>query len=297
MKKILLIAGFFLTVLYSNATDWFPVGAQWYYGIVECCGPPSQGYSYHEVIKDTVIDIKNCKVISFTEHYSSDYISYGRYIMYQAGDKIYRYSDGNFLPLYDFSKNAGDSVLFITDTITGRCDSFLFKIDSVNIYQGVRVQFGKVFAVCEQKQLLVNSNPYMTVYEKIGHPGFFNDCYFLCTDVNSYYLRCYEDSSININNGNCDFITNTKQKEIKNAQVKIYPNPANEKLGLEFSKLLNAEAQVIIINDLGELVYSEKIYGISSYTSIGVGNLTSGLYLFKLITGEEIISKSFIVQH
>jgi len=102
-----------------------------------------------------------------------------------------------------------------------------------------------------------------------------------------------------INIGNMNFMDIIAADEItsdQNSKFSIYPNPVNELLNVQY-KWSNAENILIQIIDIqGKMLYQQKLidHTGTNQISISVGNFPKGLYLFRLINGEESEIKKFI---
>ena len=84
-------------------------------------------------------------------------------------------------------------------------------------------------------------------------------------------------------------LLNTVGVDEKALAVKMYPNPANEKLILETSEAVNG---IEIYNAMGVMVYSQKEG--SERMEIQTGQLSSGTYLIRLTTDDTVIVKRFV---
>jgi len=73
----------------------------------------------------------------------------------------------------------------------------------------------------------------------------------------------------------------------------FYPNPAYDMLYLEVSpSIISANAKIEIYDILGKAVLSQKIQ--KNKTGIDINSFKKGMYLMKLINGDEIIVKKFV---
>lgn len=80
----------------------------------------------------------------------------------------------------------------------------------------------------------------------------------------------------------------------KNPFVNIYPNPANDKINLNFNyPLLNVQIQ--IINILGSKIYESHIS--SQESSIDISILSAGIYFIKLNFGSSQFTQKFFKTH
>lgn len=297
MKKIICILGL-LSAFYCNAADWFPVGAQWYWGhVYDCCGPPPHADYYYtwNSVKDTVIQNKHCSVI---EEYSELQLT-NRFIYFDSNNVVTRFINNKFLPVCDFNRHAGDTSVFVTDSGNNSCDSFLFVIDSVKpLLQdaSLRVQYGHVIF---HENCWGGSYIPLNIIEKVGSSYLNTKFYFVLVDGGYDYIRCYSDYEVDLhfNSAPCDTIVLQGYERLRNISgVKIYPNPVDEKLELDFATSLKITGQITIINNIGDVIYTKKLNN-SSHENINVHDLPAGVYLLKLINGDEIISRTFIVHH
>ncbi len=308
MKKCLLLilffAGFFFTQL--NATDWFPVGAKWTWGLVqECCGPPPRpDYPFYwNVVKDTIIQNKHCSIIEKEGSYFPQQSQWTyRYIYNNSNDTISRFINNNFLPVYNFNCSVGDTTYIVTDSGNYVCDTFLFVIDSIKPLlqnNNLRVQYGK---------LITNINCFFSnqvadnliIIEKVGLSHLYTKAFYFVLDVYHGYPRCYEDASFNLHLStiSCDsIIDNIKEKFNTNLPVKIYPNPASENLLIEFIKGNKYQhIKIELINMQGEVLKSLENERFQFY-EININDISNGIYWLKVIADTEFITKQIIVKH
>jgi len=77
--------------------------------------------------------------------------------------------------------------------------------------------------------------------------------------------------------------------------VKVYPNPAKDKVSILFNSDLHEMAQVELYDLKGQMVYSSNAYFSNSYTEINFPNLTNGIYLLKIIIDRKVNSTKLII--
>ena len=80
------------------------------------------------------------------------------------------------------------------------------------------------------------------------------------------------------------------------AEIKLFPNPASDRLVLNLSNSSVTKGQIEIFDILGKKVSSLNNVDFMTSTTIDISNLTKGEYLIKVNTYEEIISQKFIKQ-
>jgi len=84
-----------------------------------------------------------------------------------------------------------------------------------------------------------------------------------------------------------------KQNNIENG-IRVYPNPANNEITIEFvnyDNLQNAELQIYDL--LGSLIFSRKLT--ENVTHISVAELQSGLYFYNIVVNNNCIAKEKLV--
>ncbi len=91
----------------------------------------------------------------------------------------------------------------------------------------------------------------------------------------------------------------TPDKDVYEAAVKVYPNPASSSATLEYSLTDDTEVIISVFNINGKLIMSEK-QSQSAGThqhSIDVSNLPRGTYITSIHTGQAIKTGKFVVVH
>ena len=84
---------------------------------------PAHGYSKYTVVKDTVIGLKQSKIVNVVNvRYNGDTLSVNKIFVREDSSKVYYYSNGTFHLMYDFTLNVGDT-LRINTANTNYCDS------------------------------------------------------------------------------------------------------------------------------------------------------------------------------
>ncbi|MBK8584751.1 MAG: T9SS type A sorting domain-containing protein [Bacteroidetes bacterium] len=78
--------------------------------------------------------------------------------------------------------------------------------------------------------------------------------------------------------------------------VVLSPNPANDKLNLRFYNLSPGSKSVLrLYNVTGELIKSTEISSIE--TQLDLSGFSNGIYMVQLISGQNSVSRKFIVSH
>jgi hypothetical protein len=78
----------------------------------------------------------------------------------------------------------------------------------------------------------------------------------------------------------------------KETKLSVYPNPASNQITFEFNNNpQNSELQ--IYNSIGKLVFSKKL--MDTKTNINTSKLSSGIYLYRIISNEISETGKFII--
>lgn len=102
-----------------------------------------------------------------------------------------------------------------------------------------------------------------------------------CSSSDSIYV----DSHVGIENINNKFLIN------------IYPNPAKDRLNIEFKTNKKQDIIIELINISGQTIIKETIENVVNYkNSIDVSDFTKGFYYFKIYNKEMMKIKSVVIQ-
>jgi hypothetical protein len=276
--KVIFAMAFIFFFRKSYGSEWFPIGATWYYGIGGCCGPVREDAARFEVTKDTVINGKLHKIVEGT-YTAFGGVEYGfkRNIYLEENDRVYRLKDTSYLPLADFGKQAGDSFIIQMNTVYA-CDSVKFIIDSIGHLQQLRVQYGKVYSVdsCAQPSPLRT----YAILEKVVDPLLIDFNPFYIIDGGYTVFRCYNDDSIHVSLTQCDTILSVKNQRLQ--EKKCFPNPVSNELHFDLNEL-NAATHFVIYNAAGKAVKE----GTVQHGVIQVAGLPDAYYTGVLYAGKE----------
>ncbi len=85
-------------------------------------------------------------------------------------------------------------------------------------------------------------------------------------------------------------VSNLKIADALNEGLKVFPNPVNDVLTIEFEVIENTKAEIYNLN--GALIKSTELF--KDKSSIPVGDLKSGVYILKVSNAEEVVRQRFI---
>ena len=80
----------------------------------------------------------------------------------------------------------------------------------------------------------------------------------------------------------------------ENIAIYVYPNPADEELNILLNVIPEGKTMIEFHDVAGRLVLSEEIKGNS--TSINISSLKQGVYMYRIINGDNIIARDRIVK-
>ncbi len=152
--------------------------------------------------------------------------------------------------------------------------------------------FTDVFSECVFGNMIRDVDGYVRiVYQRDGAPGHNlgtvpdpgND---VASDI-VYVAVPVENGSIGIND-----------PEVNIAGFNVYPNPASQNAQVSFTSEISGDVTLNVYNVTGELMssFSKRVQPGITYWNIDVENFSSGIYLINALTGEQAISKKFVVR-
>jgi Secretion system C-terminal sorting domain len=252
-----------------------PIGAAWYYA-PEQSGPPwisDPLKAYFLVEKDTTMLGYEARVIGCYVNEENQMIRVDSMTKYVAtiGDQVYYEVGGEFVLLYDFSAQAGDTIHSKAEAfgLSIGCESdfsegdiaFSYVVDSV----GMQLIDGAELRVLYVHSTDGGLDPNWIFWEPItermgpiGYGGFWWGKGEYCI-LESGYLRCYVDQEINWRSPYfndklpCDYISATS--EIQSSSYILHPNPVMTEVYLpqdaEHIELFDITGQRLLIENNG----------------------------------------------
>ena len=280
--------------------EFAPIGAEWYYNY----DPDitlDDGYQKISVLKDTIIDNHNCRLlqirnIGYSYFYQKNYnYKAGNIILYESGDTVHYYKNGQFYILYDFSAKSGDT--FYSISYLPNCtQAFKVRVDSISNIE-INDQLLKKFHITLNDSLQAN------YIEKIGYndyllPQFGLGCEILTGPHYPGPLRCYYDNEIGVYSTNivsaCDYITISDKIEMLNEGIRVFPNPANDFITISNpSKIYIKTIELTYFT--GRVVQTWKAQETVENT-LNIQHIPPGIYLLKATTETGIKTGKLVVQ-
>ena len=87
---------------------------------------------------------------------------------------------------------------------------------------------------------------------------------------------------------------NVKENDVNAEELTIFPNPANESINISFLKNIYDNHNIKLFNTLGICLIDKFTSGTTN--KIDISNLTSGIYIIEISSGQSTISKKIIVR-
>ena len=267
--------------------EWFPNGASWYYTQIILF--EGETYNYFEVTGDTLIQGKECKIISGSCFCGIPNVGG---ILYEEGDRVFAYNEeaDSFRILYDFNLVAGDTLIFEGDP-NGAGDGMVL-IDSITYIQ--------VGSLNLRVQHITHLSFYVVwgdkIIERIGSTSCLYPQDGVC-DPHTGGLRCYEDPEIGLINFQnperpCDFISSLSTvSDFKT--IKVYPNPASNILHIETDQVIN---KISLFNILSVQYYSSISIN-NTIAELNTKDLPQGIYYLQILTSDnQLWIKPILIQ-
>jgi len=280
VKKSLLFYGLLLLSSPLLAQDFGAVGTEWYYSDNHGGGaPPHANYHHLRSVADTLFQGKTAHKLEIT-YFSrfGDSSQRAPIYVYEENDTVFLYSSykARFIAIYIFSAQAGDTLIYeFPEPLSGFPDStFRVRVDSVYIanIDGVNLKHFKVHSI---------NIPYIehTIIEQIGGTQWYLP-YFTAIPETPGPLRCFSNSLIDTQllSIACNYRLAASVDEFEaNNYVKMYPNPAYERLFVESQET----GFTLRITDMrGRLIFTEKAAG--SHLELNITGFQPGLYLVEI---------------
>jgi hypothetical protein len=196
--------------------------------------------------------------------------------------RIFQTSDDGFMVFGNTKSLDGDVVG--NPSLGSEPSIWVFKIDSSGQLQwqqcigGTRTE--RVYGVIQN-----GDYDYTLAGEMFYSPsGDVNCSNFIYGSRNNYWVFGISDTIVNVN-----------EPLQLNDKIKIYPNPANSVLNIDFPDDYNAQNTIIELLDInGKLMLKSET--VTSSTQIKINHLNSGFYIVKVQNDNTLITKRIIIK-
>ena len=316
--KSILFSGLFMVLgitLFAQHQEWAPIGAEWHYTHTYFVPPPPHTnpyYDYNRVVctGDTLINGKNCRVLIPEKSNCTFWGTYTTpaHYTWQDSGKIYLWdaAANSFGLLMDFTKNAGEhwdmplwyQTSYYADTVQVAVDSTDWLVVGGDSLKQLYVTYtierpnNPMDPPFTHQDVIVERFGNLTQMLPIEGP--------LCDWEYDSGLRCYNDSITGLYtyvNYACDSIiqgnmgSSTTKVTDKHNRVKLYPNPAQNQLTIDFEQFPVKEVFYQIFTTTGRLVQQGNLP--TNEQSIPIHQLSSGLFFLQVQTEEQAYPLTF----
>ena len=230
------------------------------------------------------------------------------FLTYAENDSIYFYDyhSESFKLVMDLGMQVGDTLTYTLFSTIGGEDPYEAQADLIVLDEGEVMVNGN-----ELRQLTVSAPTFtgvesITFTETLGFSHFFLVIPDLlsgfCDGEYPNQLRCYSSPNFGMYAAveyGCDtsFVI-TDISEIDSPRIRVYPNPADQKISLELENRPTGEPMEVSIFDLqGRKVKSENFVQDQRLFSIDSSDLPDGTFLLKLRTDDFQKAEQIVIQH
>ncbi len=295
MKQIILfVLLFYLTPVYSQKLEWFPIGARWEYDVGFLSGV---GKCYNTIVSDTILLGLKCKILQGTCFGDT------KDVIRESNGKVYVYKQGLFNLLYDFNVESGDTLYQPGASAISpiNCELFPGKQIANLILQSHFLNIGlpgqniRYYVVdrtlnsnlCPAQRLAYNVEPFGNLY------GYFfpiRELAEIIFDLKRYSDSCWDISpKIIYGNGRNDYKVELKinrscfsvsthdTKTLSN--ISIFPNPARDQITIDLEDGRIQDIEVWNINGRSMMRVSGTKSG---RQNIDLCALSVGMYIIKV---------------
>ena len=177
-----------------------------------------------------------------------------------------------------FAKTPDDNTTLIYNELAG-----FFAIDKQKDWiehDGKTYYFNNVNTVNQKTQFMMNNDLGGIMIWEIGQD--------IETSQTKSLLRNVHETISTISSADINELTNNT--------FKLFPNPASNKINLEFEIRKSLEIRIFISDISGKVVWKNSEFKMpgNHLISINVGNLSNGFYIFNLYDGKSVKQTSFI---
>lgn len=303
MKTFLSLVIFLSAFFHASAQTWIENNAVWHYDFSNIA---SGGYYKVEHIGDTLLGGEQAKILEGTRYWFGydgptgplvllGVGSLGQEYVRADGDTVFRWNEGEYRKLLDFSAQVNDTWVIDVDTQASAwmCNDTsrvrVFGTGTENI-QGTNYDYIDLEQVSGSFKRLEGR-----FYKRFAG-NYFSPRFSICDpsiildDDFGINLRCFSDDGLSLSfvAQDCDYlITHVGLAESAENAFQLAPNPAGNSL-----QILGSPREIIVYNVEGkELIKSSDPNGI---LQLDISKLPQGLYVVEMSSGSHISRQRLI---
>jgi len=283
MKKHFISLFLVFSIFYLKA-QYAPINAIWHFGLPDGNGIGVESFMKYKVIKDTAIDNEVYSVIVGLDTKDS-LIPNLSFFVSQKNDTIFYFENSRKI-LFELTLIVGDT----TELDIYRWDRTVHKT-KVRIINEEWIKDNSLandslrkFTFLALPSQTISGNGYFT--EKIIDPNSSGILISICLSPSipegNPYIRCYSDSNYQFKTlgftKDCDYTNVGIEDLLGEGKLNVYPNPAYDKLFIDFNINQSGFYSVSIFSSVGQFIKQLNVdRSISS--SIDINDLTPGMYI------------------
>ena len=277
-------------VMVLHAQDLIVDGAEWYYNL-HFFSSPDVGITRCYIAGDTTILDKNCLV--FMQEVATCNGRPEKNYLHKDDKQVYFFDqdDNTFKLLYDFSLEAGDTLIYNTGIHSwdNKRRTHYIRIDSVGKYRVNSIElklFDLSYGWMDGNEIFFEETS-AQIIEGIGNTeNFFHlsDGTGYCDDKYSDKLECFSNPNFAtavIGSLGCT-IVNTKDMPESRPDLVVYPNPFTNTVDLETS-VFPIDGKVFIYDSSGKIIYRESWPDGTNRLTLSLEELIPSVYWLELV--------------
>ncbi len=306
---IVILLGLSSAIISQNL--FCPPGSEWSYSFSFMTYNNTITHTENEKIiyvRDSIINSDTCKVLKHSRYFMSGNTNFNTKltVLKQKADTVF---------YRNYTTQSTWQILYVFSALPGHTWKTFF-VSPQSIVRTMTVTVDSVTTVqvngfnLKQLRLTLSSNSAYSLYpsklkvtERLGcnYFLFYNELNFYSyegSDFLNEYL-CYKDNSFGnkkFTSKSCDFSDPTglvSSSGVEN-DIRIYPNPTNNKLVLDFENI-NTDCEIRLTNTLGQTV----IYGKSNFRKteeLNLSALEKGVYFLQVFEKETLMATKKIIK-
>ena len=308
MKKVLLFTLLLFVAKFSQAQTWCAPGAEWHYRVYNPFVPYQDGYM--KVTVTNTITQGNTTYYNLVGGFAGQVnsvnfptvaLSYFSAKIYEANKVLYVYNQTTSVydTIANFNANIGDKWR-MTQKYNPNQMPCPFPRPVLTVIDTDHVVINSINL--KRVTLITPSTYTIILVEKIGGINSFLYPYFSCAvdDYSPGSFVCYSDNNFSLYqnpgyNLPCDFTTVGKDEfTLEGLELNVFPNPAAEKVKIEFIGENSPKQIQLIVHDLlGREVLTQNL---RAGSDLDLTQIPQGLYQLSLFSEDKLLAKRKLIR-
>ncbi|MCA1764333.1 MAG: T9SS type A sorting domain-containing protein [Flavobacteriales bacterium] len=298
---ILIQLAVFCQVANAQNGEWFATGTTWTY-FYEFNPPlpvlPNTANIDFTITEQTALNGTECSkmdVPAGEENPFNHFSVIAPYYFYESNDSVFYATDYDptFRLAFDFNAEPGDSWLFIVPVeVFDEVDTFLVTVNDVSTTningEELRVLDLTYDNISPVEHTWILQNPIdISVTERLGSPVLFFVPFGeaggeIAAVDGPFNIQCYASEALNYLNPDFESCVLSTDEQVRNSDLKIYPNPAETDLFVRIPTLQNRIDRLEVYDTQGRLVQDYSITRSSEDgMALNISSLHAGMYVVR----------------